>query len=58
MRVNQEKKALTFGEFIMTIKVGFAVTLTLTTHDEGGIAEKDFTVARQCDEVFSKFLVS
>jgi 4a-hydroxytetrahydrobiopterin dehydratase len=34
------------------------VTLTLTTHDEGGITEKDFSVARQCDEVFSKFLES
>ena len=34
------------------------VKLTLTTHDEGGITEKDFTDARQCDEVFSKFLVS
>jgi 4a-hydroxytetrahydrobiopterin dehydratase len=33
------------------------VTLTLTTHDEGGITGKDFTLARQCDEVFSKFLV-
>jgi len=32
------------------------VTLTLTTHDEGGITEKDFTVARQCDEVFLSFL--
>jgi 4a-hydroxytetrahydrobiopterin dehydratase len=32
------------------------VTLTLTTHDEGGITEKDFTLARQCDEVFAKFL--
>jgi len=31
------------------------VTLTLTTHDEGGITEKDFSVARQCDEVFSNF---
>jgi 4a-hydroxytetrahydrobiopterin dehydratase len=30
------------------------VTLTLTTHDEGGITKKDFTLARQCDEVFSK----
>jgi 4a-hydroxytetrahydrobiopterin dehydratase len=30
------------------------VTLTLTTHDEGGISEKDFSLARQCDEVFSK----
>jgi 4a-hydroxytetrahydrobiopterin dehydratase len=32
------------------------VTLTLTTHDEGGITGKDFTLARQCDEVFAKFL--
>ena len=32
------------------------VTLTLTTHDEGGITEKDFTLARQCDVVFSRFL--
>src|SRR5450755_2171335 len=31
------------------------VTLTLTTHDEGGITEKDFALAKQCDEVFSKF---
>ena len=30
------------------------VTLTLTTHDEGGITGKDFTLARQCDEAFSK----
>ena len=28
------------------------VTLTLTTHAEGGITEKDFALARQCDEVF------
>ena len=34
------------------------VTLTLTTHDEGGITEKDFSLARQCDEVFSKFFMS
>ena len=33
------------------------VTLTLTTHDEGGITEKDFSLARECDGVFSKFLV-
>ncbi len=32
------------------------VALTLTTHDEGGITEKDFAMARQCDEVFAKFL--
>jgi len=31
------------------------VTLKLTTHDEGGITKKDFFLARQCDEVFSKF---
>ena len=30
------------------------VTLTLTTHDEGGITEKDFSLARQCDAVFSR----
>ena len=34
------------------------VTLTLTTHDEGGITEKDFSLAQQCDEVLSKFFVS
>ena len=31
------------------------VTLRLTTHDEGGLTAKDFALARQCDEVFSKF---
>ena len=31
------------------------VTLKLTTHDEGGITEKDFSLARQCDEVRTKF---
>jgi 4a-hydroxytetrahydrobiopterin dehydratase len=31
------------------------VTLTLTTHDEGGITEKDFLFARRCDEVFARF---
>jgi 4a-hydroxytetrahydrobiopterin dehydratase len=31
------------------------VTLKLTTHDEGGITEKDFSLARQCDEVFARF---
>jgi 4a-hydroxytetrahydrobiopterin dehydratase len=30
------------------------VTLKLTTHDEGGLTEKDFSLARQCDEVFSR----
>ena len=34
------------------------VTLTLTTHDEGGITEKDFSLARQCDEVFARFLAT
>jgi 4a-hydroxytetrahydrobiopterin dehydratase len=34
------------------------VTLTLTTHDEGGITEKDFSLAKQCDEVFAKFFAS
>ena len=32
------------------------VTLKLTTHDEGGITKKDFSLARQCDEVFSRYL--
>jgi len=26
------------------------VMLTLTTHDAGGLTEKDFTLAEQCDE--------
>jgi 4a-hydroxytetrahydrobiopterin dehydratase len=30
------------------------VTLKLTTHDEGGLTEKDFALARQCDQVFGK----
>ena len=34
------------------------VTLTLTTHDEGGITEKDFTLAQQCDGVFARFFRS
>jgi 4a-hydroxytetrahydrobiopterin dehydratase len=34
------------------------VTLMLTSHDEGGITEKDFVLARQCDEVFSKYFAS
>jgi 4a-hydroxytetrahydrobiopterin dehydratase len=33
------------------------VTLTLTTHDVGGITEKDFSLAKQCDEVFFKFSI-
>jgi 4a-hydroxytetrahydrobiopterin dehydratase len=30
------------------------VTLTLTTHSKGGLTEKDFLMARQSDEIFSK----
>jgi 4a-hydroxytetrahydrobiopterin dehydratase len=30
------------------------VTLKLTTHDQGGITEKDSVLARQCDEAFAK----
>jgi len=30
------------------------VTLKLTTHDQGGLTEKDFSLARQCDEICSK----
>jgi 4a-hydroxytetrahydrobiopterin dehydratase len=31
------------------------VTLALTTREEGGITEKDFFLARQCDEILSKY---
>jgi len=31
------------------------VTLKLSTHDEGGITKKDFSLARQCDEVSAKY---
>ena len=34
------------------------VRLKLTTHDEGGLTKKDFSLARQCDEVYSKFFES
>ena len=34
------------------------VTLKLTKHDEGGITEKDFVLARQCDTLFSKYFTS
>ena len=34
------------------------VTLKFTTHDEGGITEKDFSLARQCDEVLARLFVS
>jgi 4a-hydroxytetrahydrobiopterin dehydratase len=30
------------------------VTLKLTTHDEGGSTEEDFSLARQCDQIFAK----
>ena len=33
------------------------VTLKLTTHDEGGLTAKDFALARQCDEVFSRYFL-
>ena len=33
------------------------VKLTLTTHDQGGITAKDFSLARESDEVFCKFFV-
>src|ERR1017187_8623539 len=32
------------------------VKLTLTTHDAGGLTEKDFALAWQCDEEFDKFV--
>lgn len=31
------------------------VTLKLTTHDEGGLTPKDFSLARQSDEIFSRY---
>lgn len=31
------------------------VTLTLSTHSEGGLTGKDFSMARQCDLIFSRF---
>jgi 4a-hydroxytetrahydrobiopterin dehydratase len=34
------------------------VTLKLTTHDEGGLTQKDFSLAQQCDEAFAKYSVS
>jgi 4a-hydroxytetrahydrobiopterin dehydratase len=30
------------------------VTLKLTTHDEGGITGKDFSLARLCEDVYAK----
>jgi 4a-hydroxytetrahydrobiopterin dehydratase len=34
------------------------VTLKLSSHYEDGITEKDFSLAKQSDEVFSQFTVS
>ncbi len=34
------------------------VTLRLSTHDQGGLTKNDFTLARQCDEVFTKIFTS
>ena len=34
------------------------VTLTLTTHDEGGLTKKDFTLAEQCNAVFARLLAA
>lgn len=34
------------------------VTLTLSTHSEGGLTAKDFSMARQCGEVFSRYFES
>lgn len=31
------------------------VTLTLSTHDAGGISEKDFDLAKKCDQFFAPF---
>ena len=30
------------------------IKLTLTTHDAGGLTEKDFELARQCDTIYLK----
>ncbi len=32
------------------------VTLTLTTHDVGGVTAKDFSMAEECDKIFANFL--
>ena len=34
------------------------VTLTLSTHSEGGLTAKDFSMARQCGEIFSRYFES
>ena len=33
------------------------VALKLSTHDEGGLTEKDFALARKCDGVFTRCFV-
>jgi 4a-hydroxytetrahydrobiopterin dehydratase len=30
------------------------VTLTLSTHDAGGVTEKDISLARHCDELYAR----
>ena len=32
------------------------VTLTLTTHDAGGLTAKDFFMAAECEKIFANFL--
>lgn len=34
------------------------VTLKLTSHDEGGLTKKDFSLARRCNKVFRKSCVA
>jgi 4a-hydroxytetrahydrobiopterin dehydratase len=34
------------------------VTLKLTTHDAGGLTRKDFSLARECDKVYSRHFAS
>jgi 4a-hydroxytetrahydrobiopterin dehydratase len=54
--VNRVAKKAQKADHHPDIDIRFSkVTLKLTTHDEGGITKKDFSLARQCDEVFSKF---
>jgi 4a-hydroxytetrahydrobiopterin dehydratase len=31
------------------------VTLTLSTHSEGGLTAKDFSMAKQCGDIFSRY---
>ena len=57
--VNRVAKKAQKADHHPDIDIRFSkVTLTLTTHDEGGITEKDFAIARQSDEVFAKFFMS